>query len=845
MNTPPPTTPASPARAATGVANHAAGMPPVRETADWGDAVLVLTPDDDDSEAATRPVARIGATAVRCGSMTEVVTGLERGAAVLVIAAEALEAGGAALLSEALSLQPTWSDVPVIVLTTGAAAYVPAAVQALIDSVGNITLLERPFRTASYVSVVKVALRARRRQFEVRRLLLSERNARARAAWESRRADSRERELRVSEERFRQLANSIPQIAWMAEPTGRLFWFNERWYEFAGADPEDPSSGWSSWRAAQDPNHLPAAEQRWKFSLASGVPFDMEFPMRRHDGQYRWFLTRAVPVRGSDGRPVLWFGTGTDITEHRETAQALRQSEERLLLAVDTAQLGMWTLDPARQELRCSDAFRAQLGRDRRSVTYEEFWRTVHPSDRPRLEERVRDAMAGGGLLDAEYRILWPNGTLRWILARARAVCGDDGSFVQLLGVSLDITDRKLGEERREAALEAERAARGEAERVARMKDEFLATLSHELRTPLNAVLGWSEVLQRSGPASPDFERGLSAITRNARLQAQLIEDLLDTSRIVSGALGLDLAAVDLAEVVDAAIESVQPTAAARDIRILRLSAGPAPVRGDRKRLQQVVWNLLSNAVKFSGSGAQVHVALTIDGHLVRLEVRDEGQGIDPEFLPYLFERFRQQDSSRKRRSGGLGLGLSIVRHLVQLHGGHVAGHSDGPGAGSRFRVALPLLVEGLGAAPAAAVLPAEAHLDALRDARILVVDDEADARELVARILRDRGAVPALASSAEEALAALHRQPPDLIVSDIGMPGKDGFELIEDVRRLTGDAAKTPAIALTAFARAEDRELALKSGFQRHLGKPVDSLALAAACAELIVRHTASPAAG
>ncbi|HET9024517.1 MAG TPA: ATP-binding protein, partial [Burkholderiaceae bacterium] len=357
----------------------------------------------------------------------------------------------------------------------------------------------------------------------------------------------------------------------------------------------------------------------------------------------------------------------------------------------------------------------------------------------------------------------------------------------------------------------------------------------HELRTPLNAVLGWTEVLHRAGPTSADFERGLSAITRNARLQAQLIEDLLDTSRIVSGALGLDLASVALHEVVDAAIESVQPSAAARKVQIVRDYGELVHVRGDRRRLQQIAWNLLTNAVKFSPFGTTVTVRLRTDANDCVLEVRDQGQGIETEFLPHLFERFRQQDSSRTRRTGGLGLGLSIVKNLVDLHGGTVTGESAGPGTGSLFRVTLPRLVAVETAALPARPLPAEAQLHALSEARILVVDDEADARELLARILRERQATVLLAASADEALAVVRDERPDLIVSDIGMPGKDGLEFIQDVRTLAGPAGRTPAIALTAFARSEDQEMALRSGFQRHLGKPIDSLAVANACADLL----------
>jgi len=802
---------------------------------DWIEPVLVLTPTGRDAAVAAELMHEVGAHARVCSTPMEVAAGLARGAAALVIASEALQDGGAEVLSDALLHQPAWSDIPVILLTLPMEGRWPDAAERLMASVGNITLLERPFRAASFTSVLTVALRARRRQFEVHRLLASERKARERAAAESRRADARERELRGSEERFRLIANSIPQLAWMAEPNGRLFWFNERWYQFSGAEPGNPRAGWAAWLAAQDANFFPAAERQWRYALAHGVPFDMEFPMRGRDGDSRWFLTRAVPATGPDGSPTLWFGTCTDITEQRETAQALRQSEERLLLAVETAQLGLWSLDPARQQLRYSETFRAQMGREQPNLTYEEFWSAVRDDHRAELEERVRDAIATGGEMSVEYPIVTASGEERWILARARAVPGTSGAFVALMGVSLEITERKRDEQRRESVLAAERAARSEAERVARMKDEFLATLSHELRTPLNAVIGWAEVLQRAAPGSADFERGVNAITRNARLQAQLIEDLLDTSRIVSGTLDLDLATVEMSEIVDSAIESLQPALTARRIHIARNYSAAVRVRGDRRRLQQVVWNLLSNAVKFSPSGGIVQVVLTASCGDCALEVRDQGQGMDPAFLPFLFERFRQQDSSRTRRSGGLGLGLSIVKQIVQLHGGSVTGTSEGPGTGAVFRVALPCLADTQPMTPDHAAGPRVSGFDVLRDARILVVDDEPDARDLVARILRQHRATVLLAASAEEALAKVRSERPDLIISDIGMPARDGFELIQDVRALLDQVRDIPALALTAFARAEDQELALRSGFQRHLGKPVDSLALVTACADLL----------
>jgi PAS domain S-box-containing protein len=800
------------------------------------DEILVLTPTAGDAHVAASLIEAVGGSARVCSSMADLCNRLEIGAAAMVIAAEAFDNDASAHLADSLGRQPAWSDVPVVLLTLATAEELPEPIVMIVESVGNITLLERPFKAATFQSVIRMALRARRRQYEVRDLLESESEARAKAAWETERADTRERELRWSEERFRLIANSIPQLAWMAQPDGRMFWFNERWYEFAGAA---AGQGAKSWASAHDPAFLAGVNQRWRHSLATGQPFDMEFPLRRHDGKYRWFLTRAEPLIGHDGKPVLWFGTSTDISEQRETAQALRQSEERLLLAVQTARLGLWTLDVLGHRFHCSETCKVLLGfGGGEEIGYGDFWRTMHAEDRLLVRQQLEDAVTRGDLFESEYRCVWQDGSEHWLVTRARLIFGDDGALVHLLGVALDITEVKLNEQRREIALSAERAARSQAERVGRMKDEFLATLSHELRTPLNAVLGWAEVLQRTGANSKDFERGIGAITRNARLQAQLIEDLLDTSRIVSGGLQLHLEEFDLNEVVQAAHESVQPAANERAVRLVRLPSPPAVVRGDRRRLQQVVWNLLSNAVKFTASPGRVTLGVEVDEASARIIVSDTGQGIDREFLPHLFERFRQQDSSRTRRQGGLGLGLSIVKQLVQMHGGEVSGFSEGPGEGATFTVALPRLQlqSSLSAISDRGGEGFHGNFSALRGARILAIDDERDSRELIARILADPGASVLLAESAQQALVMLQQHRPQLIVSDIGMPGTDGFDLMQQIRRLpSARGGRTPAIALTAFARAEDRAMALNCGFQRHLVKPVDSSELLAACAQLL----------
>ena len=386
-------------------------------------------------------------------------------------------------------------------------------------------------------------------------------------------------------------------------------------------------------------------------------------------------------------------------------------------------------------------------------------------------------------------------------------------------------------------------AARSEAEVANRAKDEFLATLSHELRTPLTAILGWTRILRKEEVDAPTAARGLEVIERNVQAQVRLIEDVLDVSRIITGKMQLTVRRVELANVIEAAIESVRPAAAARGIELVPVLEGPAAIAGDPERLQQVLWNLLSNAIKFTPEGGRIEVRLRPGAEQVGIEVTDSGKGIDPEFLPYVFDRFRQADSSSTRAHGGLGIGLALVRHLVELHGGSVEARSRGAGTGSTFALELPVagpsMVEDEAVAPVPAATVSRASLTglpSLKGLRVLVVDDEADARELIGVILRGKGAEVATAASVAEAMDAVGAGA-DVIVSDISMPDADGYELIGRVRALEGEAARVPAIALTAYARERDRDKALAAGYQVHLAKPVEPDDLVLAVADLAGR--------
>jgi PAS domain S-box-containing protein len=544
--------------------------------------------------------------------------------------------------------------------------------------------------------------------------------------------------------------------------------------------------------------------------------------------------------------------------EAEASAQRLRESEERLRLAVAIAQMGTFEIDLRTDAVAVNDAGRDIYGwaADDEPLTFVKVQSHFHPDDRDEVLRRVGDALRpdGPGEFEVEQRIVRTDGTTRWIRVRGRAVfetVAGARRSVRCLGTYLDITDQKEADRRREELLAGERAARIESERALRMKDEFLATLSHELRTPLNAILGWSQILAGGSRDADDLAEGLRTIERNALAQTQIIEDLLDMSRIISGKVRLDVQRVDLAAVVREAVATAKPSAEAKAIRLQAvLDPHAGPVSGDPARLQQVMWNLLTNAVKFTPKGGRVQVLLErVNSHL-ELSVSDTGEGIAPDFLPHVFDRFRQADASTTRRHGGLGLGLSIVKQLVELHGGSVRVKSAGIGQGTTFTVSLPLTViqpepdpavERRHPRSASTTVPPDACIEIV-GVKVLVVDDEADARSLVRRLLEDCQAQVITAGSAAEALNLVRTERPDVLICDIGMPGEDGYALIKRVRALgPAHGGQVPAAALTAYARGEDRVKAILAGFQMHLAKPVEPAELIATVASLAGRTGAS----
>jgi signal transduction histidine kinase len=479
-------------------------------------------------------------------------------------------------------------------------------------------------------------------------------------------------------------------------------------------------------------------------------------------------------------------------------------------------------------------------------IDFDRFYSILHPDDRERTRQAVTASVSNGEKYDIEYRTVSPRGEIRWIRATGLTQRDAVGNPLGFSGTTQDITSRKLWEHEREQLLASERAARIEGERANRLKDEFLATLGHELRTPLNAITGWVELLRHEPDNPTMISEGVEVIERSVRAQAQLIDDLLDVSRIISGKVRLDIKPIQMADVLRAALDTVLPAALTKGVKLeYDLDAGAPPIPGDFGRLQQVVWNLLTNAIKFTPRGGRVRLALLLADSSLKVSVSDTGEGIGPDFLPHVFERFRQADGSPSRQHGGLGLGLSIVKTLIEMHGGQVSVQSGGKGNGATFEILLPMKpAERPAADHPERVSSKEDRVWAsgrpdLTGAKILVVDDEPDARAMMHRLLESCKATSVEADGATEAMRMVAEGNPDLILSDVGMPGTDGYEFIREVRR---QGITVPAVALTAFARTEDRVRSIRAGFQAHLAKPIEPAELLALVASMTGRISGRP---
>ncbi len=804
--------------------------------------------------------------------------------------------------------------------------------------------------------------------------------------------------LQESEERFRTLADNMAQFAWMADESGWIFWYNQRWFDYTGKTLAE-MKGWG-WQQVHHPEHVDRVTDKFRKYIEAGEIWEDTFPLRRKDSEYGWFLSRAIPIRNSQGKVMRWFGTNTDITDLRQaeierdrslqlekTARAevefqrsrldsiLMQapafiaicngrdfvfdfvnqlyseiSGNRQLIGLSVRQAfpeiegqGFYELldqvyttgekyigeempiwlerngDGTREKLLINFIYQPLY--DRHNIIegilifgYEVTNQVIARQQAEALTEdlkaqqlalqksearfsrlveaniigvilvsadgTIREAndaflhMVGYSREDLQHGVMnWHEMTPPEYFAQDQQVLNElinfgssvpfekeyirkDGSYVPVLVGATPLSDGELAwvcfvldlsESKKVEAVLREQA--GELSRLNQVKDNFLATISHELRTPLTSMLGWATMLRSKKLDEATQDRALETIERNARAQNQLINDLLDVSSIITGKLRLNVRPLNIVSLIESAIDSIRPAAEAKNIRlqtILDPSAGA--VSGDSDRLQQVFWNLLTNAIKFTPKGGRVQIRLArVDSH-AEITVSDSGQGISAEFLPHVFERLQQADSKTTRVHGGLGLGLAIVRHLIELHGGTVYADSAGEGLGASFTIHLPIMILRSSSKPSEHIHPNFSDtisvIDKIRleNLKVLIVDDDLDSREMLAALLSENGAQVRTASSAKDGLNKIRQcnpaQLPDILISDIGMPEVDGYMFIRQVRALMPEqGGKIPAIALTAYARTEDRIKALSSGFQSHVPKPVESEEFVAVVASFMNR--------
>ncbi len=584
--------------------------------------------------------------------------------------------------------------------------------------------------------------------------------------------------------------------------------------------------------------------------------FQFESVHRRRDGtcfpvEITWVLSQA-----DDEQMIL--GVIRDITERRQAEEALRQSEERFRLTFENAASGIAHVAPDGRWLRVNQRLCEMTGYTQAELLARTFQDLTHPADLATDLEFVRRVLAGEmSRYSLEKRYLRRDGSVLWINLTVALVRDAAGAPAYFIAIIEDITARKQIELERERLRLQEQQARETAEAATRAKDQFLAVVSHELRSPLSAILGFAQMIRAHQHQAEQVVHFADIITRSARTQQRLIEDLLDTARIITGKLKLDTAPTDLRLLLTESLAVVQPAAAARRIDLsASLGDQPLTVIGDATRLQQIIWNLLQNAIKFTPEGGHVALRLERSPEQARIIVSDTGQGIAPEVLPHIFERFWQMDMSGTRRYGGLGLGLALVEDLVELHGGTIAAASAGVGQGTTFTVTLPLHAPPVVEAPPQVRAVAEmrtgpeaiplANLPRLDGVRVLVVDDQEGTRARVAGLLSECGAAAMTAASGQEAVSLLRDHQFDVLVCDIAMPGEDGYQVLRRIRDLeaqqgTPPAGRLAAIALTAMSRSEDRLRALRAGFQTYLAKPVEPAELIVVLASLASQRGAT----
>lgn len=630
--------------------------------------------------------------------------------------------------------------------------------------------------------------------------------------------------LRTSEARLREIADTMPQIVWQADPGGGVQYFNGRWYEYTGLSVEE-SLAHEGWRSVIHPDDVGTLYSVRNRAVGAGGLFEAEARVRDRGGEYHWHLIRSVPVRDASGTVTSRYGTATDIDDRRRDEEALRANEQRLRLALAAGHMVTWDWNLRTNGVTWSDNIEVvfKVSRGALGADLESFMRLVYPDDRHHVQTAIARSLEDGSGFEAEYRTVARDGSLVWILGKGRIV-SEAGVPTRMIGVSMDITERKRLEHDLIRGME-------DLAEADRRKNDFLAVLAHELRNPLAALSYALRLDPAAGADGPESAQALNTARRQTTLLERLVEDLMDLSRINSGKVELRREVVSLDDLVRRAVSSVESSLRDRGHTLtVNLPDEPILLDADALRIEQVLWNLLNNAVKYSGENGRITLVASREGNEAVVRVRDTGIGMTPELIGRVFDKFVQGDERPKVSAGGLGIGLSLVKTLVEMHGGQVAALSDGPGHGSEFEVRLPAL-----AATSVTRPPAPAsHVDPVPSVepppcrKVLVIDDNAEAARFLARILRRQfGQEVEVVNEGARALDAALRFRPDLVLLDIGMPEMDGYEVARRLRACPG-LGGLRIVALTGWGQDSDRRQTKAAGFDQHVVKPIESAVLA-----------------
>jgi PAS domain S-box-containing protein len=623
--------------------------------------------------------------------------------------------------------------------------------------------------------------------------------------------------LRASEVRFRLVADSIPQIVWIVDGQGQAIYFNKQWSAYVGDSPENKTPETVA-DGFVHPDDRERTMEAWRRALDGGQPFNVEHRIRSASGAYRWFLVRAEPYQDAESGEVLWFGTSTDVHDRKLAEAALSAREEQLQLAIDAADMGEWDVDMTNDTMFWPARVKAMFGiSEDAAITLADFYAGVHPDDRERTFASFASAADPQlrSQYEAEYRTVGKeDGVIRWVAAKGRGLFNDAGECIRIIGTAMDITKRKAAEI---ALIDSEERLR----QADRRKDEFLAMLAHELRNPLAPISAAAELLQITKLDEERVQRTSQIIGRQVKHMTSLVDDLLDMSRVTRGLVELDNSRLDINQIVADAVEQVTPLIRARHHHLeLFLTPDATMLQGDRKRLVQVLANILNNAAKYTHEGGRIGLRTEVRGPRVLIEISDNGIGMEPELMARVFDLFAQAERSSDRSLGGLGLGLALVKSLVELHHGTVTCDSAGPGKGSKFTVCLPCLdphedLQSRGQS-------GTAHPAPTKSLCVLVVDDNVDAATMLAMVLEASGHRVVVEHDAHAALRRAQDMTLDACLLDIGLPDMDGIELGRRLRQLPS-GARSLLIAATGYGQENDRDQTRAAGFDHHLVKPID----------------------